>query len=196
MYVALLRGINVGGNNIIPMAALAQTFEGLGFANVRTYIASGNVIFDAPKASPRKLEEKIEHALTKAHAYAARIVLRDRAQMLATVEHLPAAWRKPKPDVRYNVLFLRHTIDTPAIFDKLAPKPGIESVTYHPGVLFWSAPVATITRTQMQKLTLLSIYKDVTVRNLNTTKKLAELMAEVSPPSSGRRRAARPERAG
>ena len=56
VHVALLRGINVGGKNIIPMAALAQTFERMKFSSVKTFIASGNVIFAAPKQDLRKLE--------------------------------------------------------------------------------------------------------------------------------------------
>src|SRR5690606_26259677 len=55
-YVALLRGINVGGKNVIPMASLVKTFERLGFSRVQTLLASGNVIFAAPRQDARKLE--------------------------------------------------------------------------------------------------------------------------------------------
>src|SRR5690349_11738209 len=75
-YVALLRGINVGGNNIIPMKALAKTFEKLGLASVRTYIASGNVLFETTEKDARKLEERIAAAVKKSHACAAKVVVR------------------------------------------------------------------------------------------------------------------------
>lgn len=175
-YVALLRGINVGGNNVIPMAALVDTFARAGFAGARTYIASGNVIFESTSRDPRALERTLEAALSRAHAYAATVVVRDRDHMAAIVDELPRAWRKPSADRRYNVLFLRHTIDAPAVLDGLAPKRGLEQVAYRPGVLYWSARAADVPNTAMGKLSASSIYREVTVRNLNTTLAIHERM--------------------
>jgi uncharacterized protein (DUF1697 family) len=174
-FVALLRGINVGGNNVIPMAALAQTFEALGLDAVKTYIASGNVLFRAD-GDARKLEVRIERALTKAHRYDATVVLRSRDEMARVIDALPRAWRRPVPTQRYNVIFLRHEIDSESILDGLAPKQGIEEVTYCPGALLWSAKTSDLARTSMAKLSSKPIYKKVTVRNLNTAKKIFELM--------------------
>jgi uncharacterized protein (DUF1697 family) len=173
-YVALLRGINVGGNNVIPMSALKKTFEGMGLEDVATYIASGNVLFESTERDARKLEARIERALSKAHRYDAKVVLRSREQMAAIIEKLP--WKRALPTMRYNVLFLRHEIDNADILDGLAPKRGIESVAYAPGVVYWSAKTSDLARTSMVKLASSAIYKNVTVRNLNTTKKIAELV--------------------
>ena len=65
IFVALLRGVNVGGNNMISMKALKECFEAIGFTEVSTYINSGNVIFNTKEADPRKLERKIEQMLVK-----------------------------------------------------------------------------------------------------------------------------------
>ena len=65
LFVALLRGVNVGGNNMISMKALKQSFETLGFTHVSTYINSGNIIFHAKETDARKLEQKIERLLVK-----------------------------------------------------------------------------------------------------------------------------------
>lgn len=62
-YAAFLRGINVGGNTKISMEPLRAMFESLGFGNVRSYINSGNVVFDAKKAANEKLESKIEKSI-------------------------------------------------------------------------------------------------------------------------------------
>jgi len=64
-YVALLRGINVGGNSLVPMAKLKKVFESMGFKNVKTVLASGNVIFEGEGAGRDALREKIEGAIEK-----------------------------------------------------------------------------------------------------------------------------------
>jgi uncharacterized protein (DUF1697 family) len=175
-YVALLRGINVGGKNVIPMSALSKTFERMGHVSVKTYIQSGNVLFQTPERDPRALEPRIERALTKAHRYEAKVVVRSREDMAAVIEGLPRAWKRPDPSMKYNVLFLRHEIDSEAILEGIVPKRGIEQVSYGPGVLYWSAPVSDLGRTTMAKLSSRPIYRQLTVRNLNTTKKIFELM--------------------
>jgi uncharacterized protein (DUF1697 family) len=71
---------------------------------------------------------------------------------------------------------LRHTIDSKDILKDLKPKEGIEDVVYKSGALLWSAYVKTLTRSSMLKVASAAIYKDMTIRNLNTTKKLYELM--------------------
>src|SRR5436190_8784382 len=109
-YVALLRGINVGGNNIIPMKALSKTFEKLGLESVRTYIASGNVLFESDERDARALEVRIEKAVEKAHRCAAKVVVRSAAEMKKVVAGIPRNWDAGDRDVRYNVLFLRHEI--------------------------------------------------------------------------------------
>ena len=177
-HVALLRGINVGGNNIIPMKALAAAVTEAGYRDVSTYIASGNVLFDADPGDARALERHFETVLGKRFDYQATVVVRSRDDMAALVEALPRGWTKPRADTRYNVLFLRHTVDAPSIVAQLGAKPGLELVTYAPGTLFWSCKLADTNKTAMNKLSGTKLYKDVTVRNLNTTRKLASLALE------------------
>src|SRR5262245_21685893 len=94
-HVALLRGINVGGKNIIPMAALAQCFVELKFSSVKTFIASGNVIFEAPKQDLRKLEEKIEKVLELEFRYDAKVVVKSKSEYDTILNGLPTDWKKP-----------------------------------------------------------------------------------------------------
>jgi len=176
-YLALLRGINVGGNNIIPMAKLVESFTRLGFASVQTLIASGNVVFQAPRTDLRKLEQTIERRLTTDFAYDATVVVKSHAEIDAIIAGLPKAWQRPSAAYRYYVIFLRHGIDRAELVDELAPKAGVESLTYCPGVLFWQAKISALSRSSVARLTQRKIYADVTMRNLNTTKKLAALMA-------------------
>ena len=69
IWAALLRGINVGGHNKLPMAELRGLLEGLGYHKVRTYIQSGNCVFEADGTDPRKIEIKIARALKSKFGY-------------------------------------------------------------------------------------------------------------------------------
>jgi uncharacterized protein (DUF1697 family) len=80
------------------------------------------------------------------------------------------------------VIFLHHTIDSENVLKDLGPKPEIEEVVYRPGTLLWSAQVSQITRTTMLKLSARKTFQYMTVRNLNTTKKLYELLKKMAEP--------------
>ncbi len=177
-YVALLRGINVGGNNKVSMAALKVCFEELGFSDVVTYINSGNIIFRAQDTDPRKLEPKIETCLHATFSFPISVAVRSFDDMQAIIQNLPQSWKTPD-GLKCNVIFLRPAIDSPSITDGLKPKPDIEEVHYHPGVLFWSANTSDLTRTNMVKLSSEPIYKEMTIRIVNTVRKIYEIMKTV-----------------
>jgi uncharacterized protein (DUF1697 family) len=177
-YVALLRGINVGGNNMIKMSALKVSCEELGFDDVSTYINSGNVLFRTSSTDPRRLETKIERMLADEYRLSCKVVIRSAGEMARLVRRLPKDWTGDK-DWRYNVIFLRHTIDSKDVIGAIKWKPEFETVTYVPGTLLWSAHVSDITKTAMLKLASQKIFQDMTVRNLNTTLKLHDLMQEM-----------------
>ena len=179
VHVALLRGINVGGNNMISMKALKASFERLGFKNVSTYINSGNVLFRTGQADTRKLEAKIEKMLVAEYELGCKVVVRSAEEMASLIRQLPKDWTDSE-NWRYNVIFLRHTIDSKDVVKALNAKPEIEQVTYVPGTLLWSAHVKDLARTTMAKMASQKIFQEMTVRNLNTTRKLHELMQKMS----------------
>jgi len=183
VFVALLRGVNVGGNNMISMSALKKSFEALGFNDVVTYINSGNIIFKSKEADARKLESKIEKMLSKEYQLDSRVVLRSLSEMEKLVKNLPRNWNDDS-GWRYNVIFLRHTIDSEKILAELEVKKDIEEVVYYPGALLWRAQISELTRTNMLKLSSRKMYLDMTIRNQNTTRKLYELMKKVEPQKS------------
>jgi uncharacterized protein (DUF1697 family) len=175
-YVALLRGINVGGNNLIPMASLKATFERLGFAGVKTYIQSGNVLFRSGLRDARALERRIEAAVKKHYQCESRVVIRSREEMAALVRALPRSWKTPDPAYRYYVMFLRHTVDSKDVLDRLDAKPDVEEIVYRPGAILWSAEIRKLSRSATAKFVSTPLYKEVTIRNLNTTLKLNALL--------------------
>jgi uncharacterized protein (DUF1697 family) len=175
-HVALLRGINVGGKNVIKMEALRRSFESMGFSSVRTLIASGNVVFDAPRAGSRMLEAAIEKVLSKDHRTQARVVVRSLAEYERMMRAIPARWGSDKTR-RHYVMFLRDAIDRPSLLDELEVNPEVEEVRYVPGALLWSARLDGLGRSKMRKVMGKPIYQDMTVRNVNTTRKMHQVMA-------------------
>lgn len=179
VFVALLRGVNVGGNNIISMKSLKTSFEKMGFTDVSTYINSGNILFKAKGRDARKLERKIEAMLSKEYKLGCKVVVRSFLEMASLVENLPKDWNGDS-EWKYNVIFLRHSIDSEKVLEILGPKPEIEKVVYYPGTLLWSARISDFNRTTMQKLSSQKLFQDMTVRNTNTTRKLYELMKKMA----------------
>jgi len=179
VFVALLRGVNVGGNSMISMRALKESFEATGFTNVTTYINSGNIIFTTKENDARKLERKIEQMLSRNHQLGSKVVIRSVAEMEKLVKSLPPSWDGDSK-WRYNVIFLRHSIDSEKILADLPIKSDIEEIFYRPGTLLWSAQASEASRSNMVKLSSRKIYQDMTIRNLNTTRKLYELMKKLA----------------
>jgi uncharacterized protein (DUF1697 family) len=181
VFVALLRGVNVGGNNMIKMSALKVSFEKIGFTQVSTYINSGNIIFKTTETDARRLERKIEQMLVKEYELGQKVVVRSLAEIEKLVKSLPRTWDGDTTRWRYNVIFLRHTIDSEDVLADLLFKSDIEETVYCPGALFWTSALLTdLNRTYLQKLSSRKFSQDMTVRNLNTTKKLCELMKKAA----------------
>jgi uncharacterized protein (DUF1697 family) len=179
VFVALLRGVNVGGNSMIRMSSLKESFETMGFTQVTTYINSGNVIFRTKEDDARKLEKKIEQMLSRDYQLGSKVVVRSFSEMAELVKSIPQSWNGDSAR-RYNVIFLRHSIDSEKILADLPAKPDIEEILYRPGTLLWSVQVSEVNRTNMVKLSSRKVYQEMTIRNLNTTRKLHELMQKTA----------------
>lgn len=176
MYLALLRGINVGGHNVIRMSDLRDAFEGMGFSDVATYIQSGNVLFRAPsRNSAAALTTKIESDLSDQFGYHARVVLRSKRQYMEALKRAPATWGTD-PTRKHNALFTLPRIKPQTILAEAGPLVAeLEEATCAPGVIFWSAS-AKSSRTAMMQVAKSPVYKDLTVRNHKTTFKLQQML--------------------
>jgi uncharacterized protein (DUF1697 family) len=175
VYVALLRGINVGGNNKIEMSRLKLEFESLGFTGVKTYINSGNVIFTAKATNEAKLTQLIEAAIEQQFGFRVSVLLRNFASIKQLVEAIPADWVNDKK-MKCDVLFLWKELDSPSILKQLSINPSIEQVKYFPGAVVWCIKRENIGKSRMLKLVGTKTYKQMTVRNPNTVRRLYELM--------------------
>lgn len=179
-YIALLRGINVGGNAMVRMADLKICFEGLGFRGITTYINSGNVIFSSSEMSTDVLTKKIEAAIEKQFGLKVLTLVLDGKRYRKIVEEAPKDWGA-RDDWRHNALFLLPPYDIDKIIDSLGVlKPDIETLVAGDGVLYLSTSVEFYSRTIIAKLVSNPVYKRMTIRNYNTTTKLLKLLEQAS----------------
>jgi uncharacterized protein (DUF1697 family) len=178
-YVALLRGINVGGKSRVPMATLKAVFEDVGHADVRTYINSGNVIFDAPRTRAVDLAEELEAAIEAEFGFAVRVLVLPGATITKIARELPDDWINDS-DSSCNVLYLLPERASPKALRAFDVDPPYEEARYCAGAILSRVDRAHLNRSAFHKLigTDPHLYKHVTIRNCNTARKLAALVAE------------------
>jgi uncharacterized protein (DUF1697 family) len=175
IYVALLRGINVGGNNKVSMPQLKAAFEQAGLTDVKTYINSGNIIFRDSSHSSTQLIDLLEKVILDEFGFAVSVLIRDLNEMKTIVEALPELWRNDMT-MKCDVMFLWKDVDNKDILDQLVIKPGIDNVRYVPGAVLFAVDRQDATKSGLMKLIGTPLYKRMTLRNSNTTRKLFEIM--------------------
>lgn len=180
-YVALLRGINVGGNNIIKMTDLAASFTAQGFMNVSTYIQSGNVIFSAGELDQARLTGSIEEALSKTFHYQASVVLRSFKEMKEIVTDAPPGFGSDPTTYRYDVIFLKRPLSPDEAMRELKPREGVDQAYAGSGVLYFARLTSRASQSRLTRIISLPIYPRITVRNWNTTVRLLERLEAVNP---------------
>jgi uncharacterized protein (DUF1697 family) len=175
VYLALLRGINVGGKAKLEMPRLKALFESLGLNDVRTYINSGNVIFRTHDSDRRTLQQRIESAIEAEFGLQVPVVLRSREEMKALVEALPDHWVNDAA-TKCDVMFLWPEIDRPEILEQMPYRPEIEDVVYFPGAVVWRVDRDKVNQGRVLRVAGTGLVKLMTIRNPNTVRKLYELM--------------------
>lgn len=167
-WVALLRGVNVNGITI-RSADLAALFRELGYADVRTVLASGNVVFTADGALP-ELKATIESALRDRFGYDAWIVLVPHDALAAILDGFPFGSAEDRHDY---VLFGSDDAVLDDLLDDLLLDDSVERVARGAGVVYWSCPKGASTDTVFAKRAGAARFKrTTTTRNANTLRKL------------------------
>ena len=175
-YVALLRGINVGGNNLIKMAELKACFEAQRFRDVATYIQSGNVIFETNESTTAKLTLKLEKLLAATFNYQACVVVRSRKEIQGIVERAPKGFGSEAAKYRYDVIFLKEPLTAAVAMKSVLVKQGVDEAHAGRGALYFSRLISKASQSQLSRLVSQPVYKSMTIRNWNTTTKLLELL--------------------
>jgi uncharacterized protein (DUF1697 family) len=175
IYVALLRGINVGGKNKIKMQTLKKIFEQAGMQKVKTYINSGDVVFQNEELSPEKITQKLELSILDTFQLEIKVLLKSLEDYHLIMDALPDSWTNDK-EMRSDVLFLWEDIDHPNILVEIPFKPNIDTVDYVKGAILWSVDRKSLSKSGMSKLIGTSPYQKMTIRNVNTARKIHHLM--------------------
>ena len=172
-HIAFLRAINVGGHTV-KMERLRQFFTALGYANVETFIASGNVIFDAPVQNARAIEEQIEGHLRESLGYAVATFVRTPAELAAIAQYEPFAAADLEADG--NALYIAFLLAAPSDEAQqalLAARTPTDEFHFHGRELYWLCRTrvsdSVFSGARIERM----LGMPVTMRNATTVRKLA-----------------------
>jgi uncharacterized protein (DUF1697 family) len=175
-YLALLRGINVGGNNIIKMTKLKASFEDMGFRKVITYIQSGNVLFDSPPQTEKALENKIEKELSKKFKYKSCVLVISNDKMAQIIKEAPKHFGKNPDKYRYDIIFIKNPLTPKKAMNAIETKEGVDTANLGKHALYFSRLISKTTQSKLSKIIQKPEYKNMTIRNWNTATKLLAII--------------------
>ena len=173
-YVALLRGINVGGNSKIEMKTLKALVEKLGFQQVSTYINSGNVLFISD-LDPKVIREMLESEIKVHFGIMLSVMIRDAQNIDELCTAFPKSWTNDD-DQKTDILFLSEDYDHPEILNLISHDPRIDTLIYVKGAIGWNVSRSDYPKSGMHKFIGTPVYKNMTARNINTLRKLNDLL--------------------
>jgi len=172
-YIAFLRAINVGGHTV-KMDALRAMFESLGFSNVETFIASGNVIFETASKDHKALEGRIEKKLKEVLGYEVITFIRTDAGLATIANYKP--FKKSELDTAgaFNVAFLTDPLDASSKKRLMTLKTGIDDFHTHEREIYWLClkrqSESTFSNVVFEKI----VGRRTTFRGMNTIRKIVE----------------------
>ena len=175
-YLVLLRGINAGGKNTIKMDELKAIFEEMEFSDVSTYIQSGNILLKDSENNKAKLIKRIEKILTEKLGNEIKIAILTLLDIKEILTGIPKGFGNEPDKYKYDVIFLIEPLTTEEIMQKIKIKQGKDKLYEGKKSLYVKRSTEKLTGSYITEV--LKITQNITVRNLNTTKKLYELMLE------------------
>jgi uncharacterized protein (DUF1697 family) len=173
-YVALLRGINVGGNRPVEMKRLKGVFEALGCTDVATYLNSGNASFASGKG-PNAVRHDIERALVSEFGFEVSVLVKTAKEMQTIAESIPAEWQNDAQQ-RTDVAYLFDEIDSREVVDGLPLNREVVNISYLKGAVIWNYDRKDHNKTRLNNLVGHPDYKLMTIRNVNTARHLGGLV--------------------
>jgi uncharacterized protein (DUF1697 family) len=172
-YIAFLRAINVGGHNTVKMAFLRHLFESLGFSNVETFIASGNVVFESTSRNAQALEREIEESLRQALGYEVATFIRTGAELAAVADYKPFSQSDLDGAASLNIAFLAGGLDDKSSQRLMALRTDIDDFHVHGREIYWlcrkKQSGSKISNAVLER----AVGQKSTLRGANTVKKMA-----------------------
>jgi uncharacterized protein (DUF1697 family) len=175
-YLALLRGINVGGKNIIKMHDLKRVFEDVGCQAVTTYIQSGNVLFESKLKNTAALAAAIESALAAKFARDFAVLVLSSRELIRVMKNAPPGFGEDPARYRYDVVFVRPPERARLILPTISLKDGVDEAFERNEVIYLKRLTVRASQSHFSKLTQHAAYGSITVRNWRTTTELCRLI--------------------
>ena len=179
-YVVLMRGINVGGKNKVPMTGLKKCLEELGFSNVSTYIASGNLILQSDKRA-NEVQAQIEEALPesfKLNNELIKVLVLTRKQLQAVIDNRPAGFGEQPEKYHSDAIFLMG-IDAAQALPIFNPREGVDNVWPGDGMIYSQRLSSLRTKSRLSNIIGTPVYQSMTIRSWNTTTQLLKILEEI-----------------
>jgi uncharacterized protein (DUF1697 family) len=178
VYVAMLRGINVSGQKIVKMEKLRDTFQALGFRRVKTYVQSGNVIFESSTTSPQILSKKIREKILNDFGFPALLVLRTSGEMIQIISNNPFLKEAGIDQSKLHVTFLSEVPTKTALSKIASMEAGSDQFRDHGREIYLYCP-GGYGRTKLSNSAFEKhLFVAATTRNWRTVNTLAQLSLE------------------
>ena len=179
-YILLLRGINVGGKNKVSMAALKKCLEDLGFSNVSTFIASGNVFLQSNKRA-HDIQAQIEAVLPqtfKLDSELIKVLVLSHNQLQAVIDNKPKGFGDEPDKYHSDAIFLMD-IDATQAMPAFNPREGVDKIWPGKGVIYSQRLSALRTKSRLNQAMSSPLYKSMTIRSWSTTIKLFDILKAI-----------------
>lgn len=174
-YIALLRGINISGKNKIAMSELKKCFAELGFAEIVTYLNSGNVIFSSSIEDKDVLSNKVQLMIRDRFHLEIPVFIILQEELAELLKNAPDWWGDDNREIYDNLIFLLPPLSYEEFYDEIGvPKAEYESVYHYKNVVFWSFSRKDYQKTNWWSKTAGSgVSGRITIRTANTVRKIA-----------------------
>jgi uncharacterized protein (DUF1697 family) len=174
-YVALLRGINVGGRNKVAMADLRDAFQSHGCTSVRTYIQSGNVVFESGAAATT-LEADLEKMLEQRFGVPLVVVVRSERQFRSVVDKAPSGFGAHPDTYHSDVVFLKAPLTAKQAMNIVELRDGVDRAWPGTGVVYFARLSARRTQSRMSKIVGTPEYQQMTIRSWASVVRILALL--------------------
>ncbi|MDR0910210.1 MAG: DUF1697 domain-containing protein [Spirochaetaceae bacterium] len=177
-YLALLRGINIGGKNLVKMDFLKNIFEEMGFEDVQTYIQSGNVLFKDGEKNKIKLAKMIENKLFEKLDVQINVLILTLNELENILNNKPATFGDENEKYKYDIVFLIEPLTTKEVLSNIDTKRGEDTISEGKNIFYITRLTEKLSGSYLTKIIKTPMWQNITIRNLKTTKKLYELLLD------------------
>ncbi|MDP3929735.1 MAG: DUF1697 domain-containing protein [Bacteroidota bacterium] len=172
-YVALLRGINVGGKHKVAMKDLVALLQHLGYTEIKTILNSGNVIFSAPTMAEPKLAAEMEQALSTSFHFSIPVIVLSLEAIQNLMAVNPFSEIEPTKDTRFYVSFLKERSKANLDLPYVSVDGSFQILGIHDKIILSFLDVSKAKTPQVMDIIEKTYGKEITTRNWNTLLKIA-----------------------